>query len=699
LDNNKAIASIGYNYLNLPQLIHFKGKGNISYVYDAAGEKLAKITVDSTASHSVRTLYLDGMVYQQTGTMANPGGTTDTLQFIAHEEGRTRWAYHTYVNGTKAYKFEYDFFEKDHLGNTRMMLTQERDTTNYLASMEFQFRATESKLFSNIQSTSAAWTSMPNYQNILNNIRFAYTSPNDSVSKVDYTGTSGQTTGPSLLLKVMSGDTIMPAVQCYYTSNSLTTTNSSLTSVLNSLAAGIMGTPTGAAEGTLAGYTSSSGPVYGALNSFLTSKDQAPPSGYPKAYLNWVLLDDQFNYVSGSSGAVATASSTYPANQMNLVAPGGPVVMSRNGYLYVWVSNETQGWDVFFDNFTVQYKQGPVLEENHYYPFGLTMAGISDKALKAQYVQNLYRFNGKELQNQEFTDGAGLDEYDYGTRLQDPQLGVWHGIDPLADKGRRWSPYGYALDNPVRFVDPDGMDAEDGTSTYEGYGGGWSTPTYVTIEGTATIEPGKKPSGGNSAKGSSNNQSSSDNSNQNSGQQDSGPNDIIYTSHGVEVYREKTNKESKTVEVGDDYFFDDHGRFITYGIEKTSYGPKNKQSNAPNEKEPDDATDKALETISNYGLVGGTMAAVVDAAMKEGVGAAEELGNLGKVAGRYVKVLGVAATALAAAQTAADIRNHNYGAAIVHGLDAVAGIVGTFGGPWGAAISVAYGFSRSFWGN
>ena len=36
--------------------------------------------------------------------------------------------------------------------------------------------------------------------------------------------------------------------------------------------------------------------------------------------------------------------------------------MPRNGYLYVWVSNETQGWDVFFDNFTVQYKQGPVLE-------------------------------------------------------------------------------------------------------------------------------------------------------------------------------------------------------------------------------------------------------------------------------------------------------------------------------------------------
>jgi RHS repeat-associated protein len=458
-DNNKGIDSIGYNFLNLPQYIHMKGKGTIVYAYDAAGIKWKKTITDSLARHSTTILYINGIVYQQNDSITNPDGGSDTLQFIAHEEGRARWAYHKYTVGAPGYRLEYDFFEKDHLGNTRMVLTQEHDTTNYIATMEAAYRATESQLFGNIASTSMAWTSMPNYQNIPNNIRFGTTSPNDSVSKVDYTGTSGQTTGPSLLLKVMTGDTVSLGVQCYYATNTLTTTNSSLTSVLNTLAAGIMGTPTGAAEGTLSGYTSSSGTVYGALSSFLGTKDPAPPSGYPKAYLNWILLDDQFNYVSSSSGSVATASTTYPAGQMNTVAPGGPVVMSRNGYLYVWVSNETQGWDVFFDNFSVQYKQGPVLEENQYYPFGLTMAGISDKAMKTQYSQNKYRYNGKELQSQEFSDGTGLEEYDYGARFQDPQIGRFTSVDPVSEV--TGATYSYAKNNPFNLIDINGMSASE----------------------------------------------------------------------------------------------------------------------------------------------------------------------------------------------------------------------------------------------
>jgi RHS repeat-associated protein len=100
------------------------------------------------------------------------------------------------------------------------------------------------------------------------------------------------------------------------------------------------------------------------------------------------------------------------------------------------------------------------LQHAEYYAFGYTIQSLQNTVPSPK---NLYLYNHKELQEE-----TGL--YDYGGRFYDPVIGRWISVDPLAEKGRRWSPYVYGFNNPIIFVDPDGMwgDYYGSDGTYKG---------------------------------------------------------------------------------------------------------------------------------------------------------------------------------------------------------------------------------------
>jgi len=117
-----------------------------------------------------------------------------------------------------------------------------------------------------------------------------------------------------------------------------------------------------------------------------------------------------------------------------------------------------------------------ITDTNNYYPFGLNHIGGNNNGQLGGYFS--YKYNGKEIQE------TGM--YDYGARFYMPDLGRWGVIDPAAELGRRFSPYNYAFDNPVMFIDPDGMWPWPTWGQVKSFGrGAWNT-TVGMVKGLAT---------------------------------------------------------------------------------------------------------------------------------------------------------------------------------------------------------------------
>ena len=86
------------------------------------------------------------------------------------------------------------------------------------------------------------------------------------------------------------------------------------------------------------------------------------------------------------------------------------------------------------------------------------MAGISDKALKTSYAENKYRFQKQELQNKEFSDGSGLEMYEFKYRFDDCQIGRFWSIDPLATKYVYNSTYAFSENHVTTHIELEGLE-------------------------------------------------------------------------------------------------------------------------------------------------------------------------------------------------------------------------------------------------
>lgn len=185
-----------------------------------------------------------------------------------------------------------------------------------------------------------------------------------------------------------------------------------LTDGTNTLTYNFMNLPVTVSGGASIAYT------YDALGRKLKSVN----GGITRDYINGI------QYTSGAIDFIQTEEGLARKNSSN--------------YLYEYNLTDHLGNNRL--SFDIYSNSAREIQHDSYLPFGKTYNSYT------LGVRNNYLYNGKELQD-------GLGHYDYGARFYDPLVGRWNTIDPVAEFDRAYSPYNYARNNPIRFIDRDGM--------------------------------------------------------------------------------------------------------------------------------------------------------------------------------------------------------------------------------------------------
>jgi RHS repeat-associated protein len=405
-DKNKDIG-IRYNFLNLPRQVDKSTGDRLEYFYSASGEKMFK---QLTGTENKRTDYAGAFTYDD-----------GVLKFVSHSEGRAILR----TDNT----WEYQYFLKDHLGNVRVTFTSQPETEMMMATLETSNATQERPKFLHYDEVPKVNTRL-----------FDHTNDSTTHYSMGLSGVRGIQAGLAKTIAVMPNDTVRIEVFGKYIDGDKNNWSVALKNVLlaSSLGIGTQG-PVDAAA------TASSGTDAIPFTDLLVKDD--PQADGIKAYLNYLVFDRDFKFKNGGYINL-TELAKENGSDVEHEQLAAEIPVTEQGYVYTYLSNEQQGSEVYFDDFSISHVHSAIIQIEDYYPFGLSFNSYQ----RENSVENKYLYNGKELQRELL-----LSTYDYGRRMYDPAMGRWWQLDPLSELGRRWSPYSYAFDNPIRFIDPDGM--------------------------------------------------------------------------------------------------------------------------------------------------------------------------------------------------------------------------------------------------